>query len=71
MTLAQLPAYTADCPFRNLRFELPDISNYGLSGGAIAVTSTLEFTPRRTLAGTGAARSINDVPSDAVAILHH
>jgi hypothetical protein len=51
MTLAQLPAYTADRPLRNLRFGQPDISNYGLSGGAMAVTRTLEFAPRRTLEG--------------------
>ena len=51
MTPAQLPAYTADCPLRNLRVEQPDFSNYGLSGGAMAVTSILEFTPPRTLEG--------------------
>jgi hypothetical protein len=49
ITLAQLPAYTADCPLRNLRSEQPNISNYGLSGGALAVTLTLESARRRTL----------------------
>jgi hypothetical protein len=48
MTLAQLPAYTADRPLRNLPFERPDTSNCGLSGGAMAVTLTLESARRRT-----------------------
>jgi len=60
MALAQLPAYTADAPRRNWRFEQPGFSNYGLSGGAMAVTSTLKSTPRRTLRGTGAALSVTD-----------
>jgi hypothetical protein len=49
MTPAQLPAYTADCPLRNLRFLQTNFSNYGLSGGAKAVTLTLESARRRTL----------------------
>jgi hypothetical protein len=51
MILAQLPTYTAHRPLGNLRFEQPDLSNYGLSGGAIAVTPTLKSTPRRTPEG--------------------
>jgi hypothetical protein len=50
MTLGQLPAYTANRPLCNWRSEQPDTSNYGLSGGAMAVTSTVKSTPRRTLA---------------------
>jgi len=69
MTLAQLPAYTADRLLGNLRFEQPNISIYGLSGGAIAVTSTLKSTPRRTLEGHW--RCATDALSDAVAISHH
>jgi hypothetical protein len=51
MILAQLPAYTAHRPLDNLRFKQPDPSNHGLSGGAMAVTSTLKSTPRRTPEG--------------------
>jgi len=49
ITLAHLPAYTADWLLRNLRFEQPGVSKCGLSGGAFALTSTLESTPTRTL----------------------
>jgi hypothetical protein len=48
LTLTQLPAYTADGPLRNLLLEQPDFSNCGLSGGAMAVTLTLESARRRT-----------------------
>jgi hypothetical protein len=70
-TLAQLPAYTADWPVRNLLFELPDFSNYGLSGGAMALTSTLEFTPTRTFEGHWRCVLNHRCLSEAVAIFHH
>jgi hypothetical protein len=53
ITLAQLPAYTADGPFRNLLVEQPDFSNCGLSGGAMSVTLTLESARRRTAEAHG------------------
>jgi len=76
MRLAQLPAYTADWPLRNLLFEQPDISNCRLSGGAMAVPSTLKSTPRRTLEEhwrcalnhRSPLQSGRDFPSCAVAV---